>query len=210
MVMKKSLSALIALALITGCASSNSSEGMKAAEGLDETRSGLAKAQSDVDQVLTALNNLGRRSANATSADEDLRASYNTYVIAYNNLQETALAARKRARAMKDNSEQYMQTWEREAATISDSAMKSASEKRREAVRAHYDNVKEAADAVREAYGPLLTSLTDIKKTLDVDLSAAALPAIAPAKEKANQQGQTLKQRLSALIGELDKIQSAT
>src|SRR5438309_981118 len=102
---------LLAAALISGCSSTHVGEGGKAAEGMAQVRSGLTKAQSDVDQVLMSMDNIGRG---------DLKASFNTYNIEVSELHAMALEARKRARAMKDNSQQYMVTWEREAQEISD------------------------------------------------------------------------------------------
>jgi len=192
---------LLAALLITGCASTHVGEGGKAAEGMAQVRAGLTKAQTDIDRVLTAMDNIGRG---------DLKASFNTYSIELSDLETMALDARKRARAMRDNSQQYMVTWEREVQEISDPNMKASSEQRREAVRAHYDDVAKAAQGVRDAYAPFVKTLQDIKKTLSLDLSPAALPAIEPAKANAHQEGETLNQRINALIAELDKIQTAS
>ena len=192
---------LLILSLTAGCSSSGRmEEGEKAVEGFAKLKAGLAKAQTQVDEVIKSMDQL--------QAGGDLQKSYSTFNSEVSDLQKTAAAAKKRADAMRKNVDAYVQKWQKEMETLSDPTIKASLGQRREAVRANFTRVSDSAHAVRGAYDPFVAHLQEIQKALSIDLTPANVAGIKPSIDKARADGQTLKQRIAALQAELDRIQA--
>ena len=100
----------------------------------------------------------------------------------------------------------YIAKWQKEMETVQDPSIKASLQQRRDAMSANFQKVRNSAQGVREAYQPFLAQLKEIQKALSVDLSPAALPGLKPSMEKANAQGQTLKQKIAEVKSELGDI----
>jgi chromosome segregation ATPase len=192
-----------ALAAIVGCSSSGRiEEGDKAIEGFEATRQRLQKAQGQVDATLASLDRV--------AAGGDMRKPYQAYCDNLEELEEAGRNAAKRAQKMRENMQEYVAKWQSEMEKMNDPTIKAGLQQRRNAVSANFDRVRSTAQAAREAYDPFMARLQEIRKALAIDLSPNALPGLKPAMDQAKAQGQTLKQKLSAMQGELDKILSGT
>ena len=188
-------------ALIAGCSSSGRiSEGNKAIEGFSDVRESVAKAQTQVDKTLQSMSQL--------SAGGDVSKSYKAFSANVDDLKDIADSARQRSESMRKNVEAYVAKWQKEMETVQDPTIKASLSQRRDAVRSNFDSVRASAQACREAYQPFMKHLEEIDKALSIDLSPAAVPGLKPAMDKAQIEGQTLKQRLSSMQGELDRIES--
>lgn len=193
--------AVVMLAAGSGC-SSDSNSGAKAAEGLAAAKSHLSDSQVQIDRTLVAMDNIGRTG--------NLKLETNTFNMELGKLEDAAKKARERARAMKDNAANYQTAWKEEVADIKDPNLRASSEARKAAVQSHYDGVVEKAAAVREAYAPFVSDLKDISKSLSLDQSSAAVPAISPVRARAHQSADTLKKAINNLSAELEQIQNAS
>ena len=195
------IAVIAALSFAVGCSSSGRiGESEKAVEGFQSTKAALVKAQAQVDTTLAAMNQL------SATAGGDLQKTFKNYTAAVEDLEDTAAGAKKRAEAMRKNVDAYVAKWQKEMQTMQDPTIKASLEKRRQAVTANFAKVRESAQAVREAYQPFIAQSKEIQRALSVDLSPAALPGLKPSMDKANAQGKTLKEKIAALQGELDRI----
>jgi hypothetical protein len=123
-------------------------------------------------------------------------------------VEDAGSLARTRAQTMRENGQAYINKWQNEMDTIQDPTIKANLAQRRDAVRANFESIRNAASSARDAYDPFLSDLKQIQKALEIDQSPAALPGLKPAFGKAHDDGATLKQRISALQAELNKIQT--
>jgi hypothetical protein len=193
--------ALSAAGLIGGCQSDpRMSETGKAVESFSKTKAAVGKAEGQVDQVLASLS--------AVSSSKNLVPDTKTFNAQVEELRYTAEAAKKRAEAMKESQDAFVQKWQEEMSTINDPALKSTLEQRRDAVRTHFNRVKSAGQSVRDAYTPFMDRLTEIQKALSIDLTPQTVTSIRPVTDRAQSDGQMLKQKLQALQAELDAIQA--
>ena len=191
------------LAATTGCSSSGRiEEGDKAIEGFEATRARLQTAQQQVDQTLASLDKL--------AAGGDMRKTYNNYCDNVDELDEAGKKAAKRAQKMRENMQEYVAKWQSEMEQMTDPSIKAGLAQRRAAVSANFDRVRATAQEARAAYDPFMARLQEIRKALSIDLSPNALPGLKPAMDQARTQGKTLKQKLAAMQGELDRILSGT
>jgi hypothetical protein len=87
---------------------------------------------------------------------------------------------------------------------MQDPAIRASVSERQNAVKANFEKVCKAGQEARAAYTPFLATLQEIRKALSIDMSSAAVQGLKPAVDKANAQGQTLKQKLGGMQGELD------
>jgi|RhiMethySRZTD1v2_1073278.scaffolds.fasta_scaffold806765_1 chromosome segregation ATPase len=190
---------VISLSLAAGCSSSGRiGESEKAVEGFGNTKEAVTKAQAQVDKATTALDQL--------AAGGDLQKAFANYNNAVEDLEKTGAGAKKRADAMRKNVNAYVERWQKEMETMNDPTLRASLEQRRQAVSANFGRVQEAAQGVREAYQPFLAQLKELQRALAVDLSPAAIPGMRPSMDKAKTQASTLKQKISALSSELDRI----
>ena len=116
---------VLAVAL-AGCTSGRIAESEKAVEGFEKLRTTLAESQVEVNNVLAALNQLG------TGAD--LQKSFTNYISAVDKLKASGDASKERGESMRKNFDAYVARWQQEMDKVSDPAIKSSLEQRRDAV----------------------------------------------------------------------------
>jgi hypothetical protein len=198
-----SLFALFVAGLVVGCSSSGPApESKKAVEGFQKTRTAIADAQAKVDRTNAALDQL--------AAGGDLQKSFKNYTSSVNDLEKTAQDARQRAERMRERVKEYESQWQTEIDAMEDPTIRAGSAERREAVRQNFQKVRDSAQAAREAYEPYMAQLQEIQRAMAIDLTPQNVSVMRPAFDKARQQGQTLKQRLSAMRADLDNITRGT
>jgi chromosome segregation ATPase len=190
---------LLAMAMTTGCSSSGKmEEGGKAVEGFQKLKGELAKGQTRVDNVIKSLD--------ALSAGGNLDKSYKSFNSNLEELEKGAAESRKRAAAMRQNVNAYVDKWREEMGELKDPTLKSTLAERQAAVKADFENVQAAADATREAYTPFVNQCHDVQKALSISLTPATVQGVQPAIATAKTSGMELKNKLSALQAQLDKI----
>ena len=175
-------------------------EGGKAVESFASTKASIGKAQAQVDDVLKSLNEL--------SSGRDLRAAFQSYTTSVGDMRMMAKRAADRAKTMRERQDAMITKWQEEMSTLSDPNLKSTLEQRREAVRANYEQVRSAGQDVRDAYDPFIAKLGEIEKALSINLTPATVNGIRPTLDQAQSDGRALKQKLSNLQEQLDRIQA--
>ena len=196
------LAFILASTLATGCSSGGGriAEGQKTIEGFQATKSNLAQGHAQVDRTLAAMDRV--------NAGGDLEKSFKDYTTAVADLEKAGESARKRSAAMKQNVAAYVQKWQEEMGSIDNPLIKASLEKRREAVRANFAEVRAAAEEARRAYDPFLRDQKEIQRALSIDLSPGALPGLKPAFDRARGDGESLKGKIAAVQKELDDMEA--
>jgi hypothetical protein len=193
--------ATILLCVAMGCSSGDRMpQGEKAVESFQTTRTRVAKAQQQVDKTLAALDRMG--------PGGDLAKAFKQHGEAVKDLEQSGDSARRRAQQMRDNFDAYITKWQAEQAHIKDPTIKATLQQRREAVRDNFEQVRAAADAVRQAYEPFLADQKEIQKALSIDLTPAAVSGLKPKIDQSRNEGATLKTRLAELQTQLDNIEA--
>lgn len=182
-----------------GCSSSGrASESEKAVSSMKDTRAQLANAKTEVNDAMASLD--------ALASGSNLQKSFSAYDKDVTNVKAAGDKARARWQSMQENGKAYIARWQTEAAQIQNPEIKSSMEQRRQRVADNYEKIKTTAQATKDAYQPFLQQLQSIQKALSLDLSQAGASALQPEMAKAKTQGQTLNQKIDALISQLDEI----
>jgi hypothetical protein len=192
----------LALALAMGC--SSSPEGpkrtAKAVESFKTTRDNIAEASGQVQLTNESLKQL------TMQTEGDLRSSFNKYDSNVKKTQSIAEGARKRAAAMRENTDAYVAQWRDELGTIDDPELRKISESRATAAKAEFEKIRSLAQDARTAYEPYRKGLEDVQKYLANDLTAGGVQAVQPKATATIAQGDALHQKLMALQTELDGL----
>jgi chromosome segregation ATPase len=170
-----------------------------AVTSLDETRQELVKADQEVSQALTAMDQLAAQ-------PRDLKQAYRTFGTEVTDASKQSQEARERADRMQAQWQDYIATWEQQAESIASAELRAGATERRQTVRENYDHLRDAANATQAAYEPFLRQLRDIQRALSLDLTPAGVEAAKPAMETARQTGNQLKEQIDAFIEELDTV----
>ena len=186
------------MVLITGCVSPERKPAVEAVSSLTDTRAELIAGRADIDQAVSAVGAL-------EAQPEKLTPAYNAYKSAVARVERRADAVTKRVRDMRDRSNEYRTSWAEENAEISDPAIRATSQERRQRVMDHYAEVDRAAQELRPAYDPFIRQLRDLETLLANDLTYAGVQAARPAFETVRQNGNMLRDRIDAVIAELDE-----
>ncbi len=200
-------SMLCAIMLLAGCETTGqhaqAKKATRAVTSMEQTRTELVRADQQVDEAIVALDRL-------TSTSAPLPDAYRVYTAQVNEAAKQSKDAQRRAERMRDRWRDYIIAWETEVDTVASPEMQAQATERRQAVRENYDRLRDAARAVNSAYGPFLTDLRDIQKTLALDLTPAGIEAAKPAIDGAHQNAQNLKQQINAFVQEIDQVAAAT
>ncbi len=157
-------SGALALSLIA-CASSGPSRSAKTVDTMDETRAGLSKVRSQIDQTLTSLGDL------TNASPEKLRPSFGKYSKDVDKLRSDAVQTKKRFQSMKTRRNDYLAAWRKEQGQVSDPELRELGDARRSEVRANLDRVVESLTVANEAFDPFLSDLGDVQKVFGNDLT---------------------------------------
>ncbi|HEX9140924.1 MAG TPA: hypothetical protein VF833_01755, partial [Gaiellaceae bacterium] len=90
---------------LAACASSGPSRSAKTVDTMDETRAGLSKVRSQIDQTLTSLSNL------MIASPERLRPTFSKYSDDVDKLRADSVQRKKRFQSMKTKRNDYLVAW---------------------------------------------------------------------------------------------------
>jgi hypothetical protein len=183
--------------LAGGC--SAQSRGEKMVQSFSKTRDMLVRAQSQVDMTLLTLNGLRANRG-------DLGGAFTRYKDSVAQLEKEGTNARRRAEAMKEESDAHIQAWQSEMESIKDPTIKANLQSRREAVRTNFNLVQMYAQDARKAYDPFLRGNKEIVQALSIDLSPAAISGLAPSMDRITAQGKALKEKIAAMQHAMDNM----
>jgi hypothetical protein len=189
--------------VMAGCSSDGgggaTDSSKKATTSLQTTREQLIKAKAEVRQANAALDKLA---AGGASVEQ----SYKAYTKEVADIKAAGDRARARAQDMAARQRAYVANWEQETAKISSPELKAGAVARRATVQQNFDQIKAAAMSTGDAYRPYLKGLQEIQQVLANDLTPGGVDAAKTAITKTKADGETLVERLDALVAELDNV----
>ena len=171
------------------------------AAGLKDFRAGLVESQRQIDATLASLREL----TNPDTAD--LRAAYNRYCDQLARMNHHAVELRREADAMRASRDQYFGRWEDRVTQIDNPTIRNSAEARRKRLRDAHEEIITTSGEARDAYGPFMKDLQDIKKFLAADLSGGAIADLKEASKKVQEDGAVVNARIGAVIETLDAVQ---
>jgi hypothetical protein len=136
----------------------------------------------------------------------DLRPLFNKYAENVRKTQDMANAARDRAQAMREHTDDYVAQWQKEVSSISDEQLRQMSQQRAAKAKTEFDRIRSVAQDARAAYDPYMQGLQDVQQYLTNDLTAGGIQTIKPKADDTIRKGQTLEQKLADLQTELDGL----
>jgi chromosome segregation ATPase len=191
----------VGLTLLAGCASGSgrTEPSETAISSMKETREELGRAQGLVEKTQQALTQLA-------AAQGDVRPPYQAFTKAVADLQSSADRARKDAEAMQARGREYLASWEKEMAQVSDPQIRSSAAERQAAVRATYREIADTTRDTRASYDAYMKKLQEIQKALANDLTPGGVNTVRPAIQAALADGEALKQQFAVLSGHIDGV----
>ncbi len=185
---------------LTACSSITSTEQRSGAvKSISHLKSNLESANLQVDQTIAAANGL-------QAPEADLNKALKTYQKEVRQTHEGSIEASKRIADLRTNAAIHIQNWERELATLQNAQLRKAASQQSEIVKDHFDKIYEAAADAKEAYQPFVADLDDLEAYLLHDLSASGVKASAPTIKQINESGSKLKEKITAILDEIDVL----
>jgi hypothetical protein len=194
----------LVVAMIAGSALAGAKEAQRSTDSLQAT---AGEVQAAYNQITATIGSLGTLMSAQVG---DLRPMLKDFSAQVKQLQADAESAKSRAIKMQDMNKAYFATWAQEIASISDPAIKAQSQARLQESFASYQKVEQGLVQTRDAYVPLMSSLTDLETALNLDLSPAGKAALQPSFAKVREQAvpaqaaiQATKAAIQAALGGL-------
>jgi predicted nuclease with TOPRIM domain len=192
---------LVALAFLTGgCKSDKDATNKPVVSSLKDLRADMVDCKTAVDKTQASLAEL--------STTPDIKATYEKLNKSVANLNEASTDLREQAAEMRARSEVYIARWKDEMDQVSDPDIKASAAQRREAVAANFSKIRDTAGGARSAYATYNTSLQAIQTALKNDLTPGGVNMLGTKIKKTQGEGETLKNELDKLIGELDQLKA--
>jgi hypothetical protein len=113
------------------------------------------------------------------------------------------------AEAMRASGNQYFAAWEQKVAQIDNPTIRASADARRARIRDSQERIAADTSDAKDAYGPFMRDLQDVRKFLGSDLSKQNTALLGDVQTKARASGATVKSKLSSIIAELDSIDAA-
>ena len=178
----------------------------QAAEAVGPThmRADLLKGKEHVNSALASLRQL------TDPATTDLNGPFAKYSDSLAALEQHAEKMRRESDRMRQSRSAYFAGWEEKVSEIDNPTIRASAEARRSRLRDAQERLTTKSGDVRDAYGPLMRDMQDVRKFLAGDLSKQSIGMVADAAKKTQESGAMLNQKIDALVAELDAIDAGT
>lgn len=186
------------VALLPGCTKTPLAE-VKLPPALEALQTELDKAIKQIDVTVAALDAVVTNAASA-------QPHFEKYVKEVEALEAQAAASRTRADAMRSQGKAYFEAWEKQLAAMSSPDILERAKERQADLAKEYQTVTDLAQKAREAYGPFMSDLQDIKKVLQNELTEGGIKVLAPIVKKTKDDAGAVKERVAAVASELKNI----
>jgi uncharacterized protein YoxC len=197
--MKKQSLYMIGLATLLASATQAYSQ-EQLAKSMQEVRDETAKTSLQLSTTLGALNGLTQKT------EGDLRPAYNTFAEAVTNTVSAAATTASRVTWMDGDGQQYFKEWQDTITSIANESLRKKSQKRLETVRADFDEVKKELKEASAKFKPFLSDLSDIQKTVAMDVTAAGVKSVRSSVRSANSNYKSVDRAINSAIKELEKM----
>ena len=187
---------------LVACASTGPSRSAKTVDTMNDTRAGLSKVRSQIDQTLTSLGDL------MSASPEKLRASFSRYSKDVDTLRTDAAQTTKRFQSMKTKRNDYLVAWRKEQGQVNDPELRELGDARRTEVRANLDRVVESLMVASDAFDPFLANLGDVQKVVGNDLTPEGQSRVVNTAvvKGANDKGARVAQNIDIALATLSTV----
>jgi len=134
---------------------------------------------------------------------------YNNYAKELNALQKISATSLLNSDNTRDIGNTFFTYWEQETQSIQVPEVREIADQRRTSVQASYNALATPLATAHTRLTDITTLLTDLRKALALDLSAAGISGLHKQTEKATTQSAELATSLDNLAAEVDKISNA-
>jgi hypothetical protein len=200
--MKKQTLFTIGLATLLASATQAYSQ-EQLAKSMQEVRDETAKTSLQLTTTLGALNALTQKT------EGDLRPTYNTFAAEVTNTISAAAITAARGTWMDGDGQQYFKQWQDTITGIANQSLRKKSQKRLETVRRDFDEVKKELKEASAKFKPFLSDLSDIQKTVAMDVTAAGVKSVRSTVRSANSNYKSVDRAINSAIKELEKMAKA-
>jgi len=196
------LSALLALALAPAPLALGADSAERAAmvkEKIQSLRQECAQTRNQVTLTLEALSRL-------TVQGVELRPQFEKYKADLAKMEDMARSTRDRAVSMKEKGQAFFSEWEQRTREIQNEDIRKEAEKRLAKRRKSYGKILSAMEDAREQLVPFMSDLNDVRKLLESELSTSTVASTKSLIRQANWHGEDVRESLSDVEKELDRV----
>ncbi len=192
------------LAVLAGCASNSGYEkGAAASAALNSTAASVADVSTNVNGVLSALNNLTFKSSG------DLRGQYNALISASKTLRLSVDELDAKMVAITNATAAYMSDWTNKMEQIQNEELRKRSSERKAEVSSKLGEVEDSYVEVKKSLVPFESDLKDIQTYLDVDLTPTGVNTIKDVVSKTKVDAVPLRDSIKKLQGSFTSLSAA-
>jgi len=168
-------------------------------EKIQSLRNGCAQGRNQVTQTLEELNRL-------LAPGVELRPQFERFTAELAKLEGMTATARERAAEMKEKGHKFFADWEEQIKSIQNEDIRKEAAGRMAKRQKSYGRIISEMQDAREELGPFMSDLNDIKTLLDSELTAGSVASSRTLIKKANWHGGDVKDALSDVEKELDRM----
>ena len=168
-----------------------------------DARVETTRTSEQLKETLSALNALTQQTQG------DLRPAFNAFATTVTNTASAAATTAARVQWMDGDGQKYFKDWQDNITSIANQSLRKKSQKRLEAVRADFDEVKKELKAASLKFKPFLSDLSDIQKTVALDVTAAGVKSVRSTAKSANWNHQSVNRAINSALKEMDKMEKA-
>jgi len=202
-IIKKASPALIVL-MFVACATSAPDRAAKTASSLDVMQQNSAKARTQIDTVVSSLDAL------LNAPDDRLRESYDRYARNVKQMNEYADAIRENETDLRNNGNNYLRLWQRDASNISDPELRQLAEDRRAQIAQSSTSTRSTLTSAVGTFETFLRDINDIQKALGNDLTPTGLANVKQTTvvQRIQSEGERVKAAIRDAEQSIDRLRS--
>lgn len=192
---------VIGLAL-AACASTAPERQEATKESLVELRQASMATREQIEQTLGALIAL------MNAPPEKLPEAYREYAKYADAIARQAARIEAESRQVDRRSDAWLSGWRESYANIGNPELRALTEKRREQVLSRFDSIEGSLIAARDAFGPFVRNLQDIKQVVANDLTPRGVAAVSGTEvvRNATESGKAAASALDVTIADLEAL----
>lgn len=186
------------LLLASGCAPPRSSrQEPQPRDGIAQYRHVAVDARKAMRAALKSLSSVSAQSSRCSP--RVLKA----FSASMQRLQVDSMSLRARVRAMQARGDAYIEQWEQHQARVDDPEVRTLAQRRRPLYEQSFRRIKLLSQEAREAFGPCVSSLRELRNALENDPASLSTPATQARMTAARQHGEHVE--LEAGLGILQE-----
>jgi len=204
--MPRKFAITLLLAGASACVSSGYERASATADKTAAYRDNLVRLGEEIGLTTEALRALSDNPGDSPRSNQE---TFETFERELTNLEDGAARSRKTFGKMDGRADTFFGGWSEDSAEITDADLKKSSESRRAALKANYDRLEEGQRAADEALARYVHTLTDLRRYLENDLTAAGIASASASIQRAFPDGAALRKQLEEQVRATDGAREA-